>query len=118
MSRSKAVIQPTVLAVYVDNLKKLSDNKLDVALCRLQDVIPDEAIGLRELPVAVPEIVRRVLAAKSRQASALLQEVEEILATLEDAAEQEQQDREDAAEAALPHCEKCGTVLQPKKRRK
>lgn len=117
MSRSKAVIHPTVLAVFKDSVRKLSDTKLDNLIERVQDVVPEEQIGIRELPVVVPEIVRRVLSAKSKQVAALIQEIEDTLGTLETVAETEMDRREREAEAALPHCDKCGAVLQPKRRK-
>lgn len=120
MARNKKPIAAHFIMAFEGNLKRKSIDEHDDIQASLEDMggfLDDESIRFKDLPTAIPEVVRRELVKKSEAAISMLNEVTEMLAQLETVSGRLLNKREAEEEKKKPHCDKCGQAI-PAKRRK
>lgn len=118
MSRTRSVATPILLAEYEGNLKRLNNiYDAEDAVDQIEAICIEEPIRMSDLPNAVPQELRRTLADYSAQMMNLQKLIEHTLADLEQRGQKVLDALDKVEEAKKPHCEKCGAVLVPKRKR-
>lgn len=106
------------LLAFTENLGRQGYDEAEQTLMDIQDFSVEDHFRYEDLPVAIPAALRKQFAALSSQRRKLEQEMEDMLAHLEDAGSKVIQRMEQDHEAKKPHCAECGQVLPPKSRKR
>ena len=105
-----SVIAKAFLLAFQGNLERQSLDRHGITQCCLEDICSDEPIHYKDLPQAVPQVVRQQLVAKSQQLEKTKREIEAMLADLETTSGRLLEKRERKHEASKHRCKTCGQV--------
>jgi hypothetical protein len=115
----KRELNAAALKSFVSGFRDLDSNETDEVCGQLEDLgsFLDEEIVYRDLPVMIPEQVRRTLVAHSKQMQALSDKIQGVLEQLSIAAHKVLTEKEKEEDNRKARCKTCGQILPPVKER-